>query len=292
MATLDRDPDYTVFEARTPEDTARVVREAARDGFDVVVAAGGDGTVHTVANALMSVGGSADERPALGILPFGTGNDLARTLAIPFAPEEALALLASAPRRRLDVIAIRAPGGAVSYAINVVSGGFAVDMRKRMDDDMKKRWGPFAYLIAAAETLPRAATYLLRYRCDGGDEQTIAAHSLVVASGRMAGGGGMVAPMANPEDGWIDVVIVREATVAARAALAARAAVGDYVQSDLVETWRVRRLDITSDPEMAFAVDGEVKAKTPVTFEAVPHALRVIVGQEYAPDPDYSGKAD
>ena len=285
MEAIATNPALTLIEVEGPEEIERAVRRAAREGFEVVAAAGGDGTVHAVANALLADGHTADDRPALAILPFGTGNDLARTLAIPFDPKEALALIASGPRRRLEAMALSPATSAGCYAVNVASGGFAADMRDRLHDGLKKRWGPLAYLIAGLETLPTATVYHLRLRRDDGPEETLAVHSLVVATGRTAGGGGPVAPMANPEDGRLDVVVVREATVAARAALAARAAVGDYLQSDLVETWRVRRLHVESEPCMKFAVDGEMKAETPVTFEAVPRALRVVVGEGYVPEP-------
>jgi diacylglycerol kinase (ATP) len=284
-------PELTLLEGEGPEEIKRAVRQAARDGYDVVAAAGGDGTVHAVANALLAEGTSADDRPALAILPFGTGNDLARTLAVPFDPKAALALIASGARRHLEVIALRAPSDAPCYAVNVVSGGFAADMRERLHDGLKKRWGPLAYLIAGLETLPSATVYRLRLRRDAGPEESLAVHSLVVASGRTAGGGRPAAPMANPEDGWLDVVVVREASVAELAALAARAALGDYLQSDLVDAWRVRRLHVESEPPMKFAVDGEMKAETPVTFEAVPDALRVVVGEGYTPEPGATPEA-
>jgi diacylglycerol kinase (ATP) len=278
--------DVTLVETRNAEGTERAVREAAAAGFEVVAAAGGDGTVHAVANALVSAGPTAAARPVLAVLPLGTGNDLARTLAVPLDPAEALALVGYGERRTLDLIHICPTEGSACYAINVASGGFTAEMRDRLDGGLKKRWGPLAYAIAGLQTLPDATVYNVRLRRDGGPEDRMALHNLVVASGRTAGGGRPAAPQANPEDGYLDVVAVRKATAAARAALAARAAFGDYLESELVDTWRVRRLAVDAAPAMAFAVDGEMKAETPVTFEVVPHALRVVVGEGYAPDPE------
>jgi diacylglycerol kinase (ATP) len=280
--------DLTLVESRSPQEMGRAVREAAAAGFDVVAAAGGDGTVHAAANALMAVDAPPAERPALAVLPFGTGNDLARTLAVPLDPTEALALIGYGQRRFLDLIHICPTEGGACYAINVAAGGFTADMRERLHSGLKKRWGPLAYVIAGLETLPNATVYNVRLRRDGGLLDRMALHSLVVASGRTAGGGQPAAPMANPEDGWLDVVTVREASAGELAALAARAAVGDYVRSELVDTWRVRRLEVEASPAMGFTVDGEMKAETPVTFEVVPHALRVVVGDDYRAEPDYT----
>lgn len=280
--------DLTLVEVASPAEMERAVREAAAAGVDVVAAAGGDGTVHAVANALMAVGGAADERPVLAVLPLGTGNDLARTLAVPLDASEALALVGYGRRRPLELIRVCPTEGDACYAINVAAGGFTADMRERLDHGLKKRWGPLAYVIAGLQTIPGATVYNVRLRRDGGMVDRMALHSLVVASGRTAGGGQPAAPMANPEDGWLDVVTVREAPAGALVALAARAALGDYLQSELVDTWRVRRLEVEASPPMRFTVDGEVKAVTPATFEAVPRALRVVVGDDYDPEPDYA----
>lgn len=280
--------DLTLIETEGAEAIEQAVHEAVAGGCDVIAAAGGDGTVHAVANALLEAGPTAEARPVLAVLPFGTGNDLARTLAVPLDPYAALALIDHGERRVLDLIHICPTEGGACYAINLASGGFTAEIRDRLDDGLKKRWGPLAYAIAGLQMIPDATVYDVGLRCDDEPEERRQLHNLVVASGRMAGGGQRVAPTANPEDGRLDVVAVREATGAGRAALAARAALGDYLQSGLVDTWRVRRLAVTSVPCMEFAVDGEMKAQTPVTFEVVPHALRVVVGEDYAPEPDYT----
>ena len=289
LAAVAARDDLVLVEPGSAEAMTRAVREAAEAGFDVVAAAGGDGTVHAVANALMGVGRIADERPALAVLPCGTGNDLARTLAVPLDPNEALALVGYGARRHLDLIRVCPAEGDACYAINVVSGGFTAEMRERLHDDRKERWGALAYVLAGVETLPNATVYNVRLRRDDGMTDRMALHSLVVASGRTAGGGQPAAPTANPEDGWLDVVAIHEASAGALAALAARAALGDYLQSELVDAWRVRRLAVEAAPPMQFAVDGEMKAATPATFEVVPHALRVVVGEGYAPEPPARG---
>lgn len=280
--------DLTLVESDSAAAMEQAVRDAAEAGFDVVAAAGGDGTVHAAANALMAVGHTADERPALAVLPLGTGNDLARTLAVPLDPGEALALIGHGQRRVLDLIHVCPTESDACYAINVAAGGFTADMRERLDDGLKQRWGPLAYALAGLETIPDATAYNVRLRRDDGLLDRMTLHSLVVASARTAGGGQPAAPMANPEDGWLDVVAVRKASAGALAALAARAVVGDYLQSELVDTWRVRRLAVEAAPPMRFTVDGEMKAETPVTFEVVPLALRVVVGDDYQPEPNYT----
>ena len=271
------------------EDATRdAIREAAAAGVDTIVAAGGDGTVHLVADTLMSCGASADERPALGILPLGTGNDFARTLGMPLGdPEAALRLLDTAPARVMDVIRLSHAGAGPCHAVNVCSGGFSGAVDEALDDDLKATWGPLAYLVGAAKALPDLTDYRTFVSWDDGPEERLDAFNIVVANGRTAGGGKPVAPLANPEDGLLDVVVVRSGGAADVARLFAGLLTKDYLADQHVVFNRVRKVTIRSTPGMWFNVDGELRTNQPVTFESVPGALRVRVGPDYeaAPDP-------
>lgn len=277
-------PGVDLVDCDDPEATMRAAAEAALEGHDLVVAAGGDGTVHLVANGLMQAGSTAATRPALGILPLGTGNDLARTLAVPIGahPFEALDALRRAERRAIDVIRVSHDGddGEVTqYAINVCAGGFSGAVDEILTSEMKANWGPLAYLVGAMQALPDLADYDTRLAWDGGPEERVAAYNVVVANARTAGGGKPVAPRANPEDGLLDVVVIRADADLAR--LAARVLAGDYLDDDDVVFNRVSRLHVASTPGMWFNVDGELRTNAPITFEAVPGALRACVGPAY-----------
>ena len=276
-----------ILEVASPEETRAAVHEATREAAATVVAAGGDGTVCLVADALMDAAGSAEARPALGILPLGTGNDFARTLGLPLGdPSEALRVLARAPVRRLDAIRVTY-GGQTRHALNVCNGGFSGAVDDRMDDDLKASWGPLAYVVGTMQALPDMTAFRVHVGWDDGPEETIAAFNVVVANGRTAGGGKPVAPLANPEDGLLDVVIVRAGGALDVARLALGALTGDVLADEHVLFNRVRRVSVRAEPPMPFNVDGELCTEEPVVFEAVPGALRVRVGPDYvaAPDP-------
>lgn len=283
---LDARDDLTLVEPDTPAAMRAAISQAAQDGFDVVVAAGGDGTVHAVANALLATGDSAETRPILGVLPLGTGNDLARTLAIPFHAGEALALIGYGKRHALEAIRVDPMDGEACHAFNLANGGFTGQMRDALTDELKDRWGPLAYMMATAETMPAMNDYAVRLTFDDRETETHRLYNLVVAAGRTAGGGHPVAPTANPEDGLLEVVMVRSGTAGEVASLITRAITKVGVtESGLVTIRRARQLRVESDPPMRFAIDGEMKAETPVTFTVVPKALRVIVGDDYHADP-------
>lgn len=270
---------FTVRETERAEHARTLAAEAVAGGFGLVVAAGGDGTVNEVINGL-----AVDFRAAaLAVVPLGTGNDLARTLALPEGPAEALRLATRGAQRRLDLVRVTSPSGTL-YGINVCAGGFTGEVKEEMTDELKQRWGPFSYLIGAAKALPDLADYETRLAWDDGPAERIDALNVVVANGRTAAGGRAVAPRANPEDGLLDVIVVRNGSALNLATLAAAFLAGDYLESEHVLFRRARRVRVEARPEMWFNVDGELLTRAPATFEVVPQALAVVVGPQYAPE--------
>ena len=286
IETLRAVPGLDLVECESPEDTIAAAADAAHAGTEVVVAAGGDGTVHLAANGLMQAGTDARTRPALGVLPLGTGNDFARTLGLPLGtdPLAALDALRRADRRTIDVIRVTHDGDEdhTGVAINVCAGGFSGAVDETLTSELKETWGPLAYLIGAVKTLPDLDDYDTRVAWDRGPEEPLAAFNVVVANGRTAGGGTLVAPRADPSDGLLDVVVVERGADVVRLATAI-AAGSDYLDFDGVTYNRVSSVCISSTPGMWFNVDGELRTNVPVTFEAVPSALRVCVGPEPPP---------
>lgn len=258
----------------------RFAAEAVAEGYGLVIAAGGDGTINEVVRGLAADFGAA----ALGVIPLGTGNDLARTLALPEAPLAALQVALHGERRALDVIRVESDGG-TAYALNVCAGGFTGEIDEVMTDELKGTWGPLAYLIGAAKALPDLEGYETRIAWDDGPFEVVDALNVVVANGRTAGGGKPAAPRANPEDGLLDVVVIKNCTGPELAALAAAALAGDYLDSEHVIYERVHSVRVESSPGMWFNVDGELLTEKPVRFEALPQVLRVAVGPDYAPEP-------
>jgi len=274
------DSTVTLWET-TPENSARkLAASALQEGARLVVAAGGDGTINEVVNGLAG----NFEQARLGVLPLGTGNDLARTLALPLDAQEAFRLLTSGSVRALDVMRVEAAGNTM-YGLNVAAGGFTGQMNELMTDDLKATWGPLAYLRGAVSVLPNLTDYETFITWDDEAEGRIAALNIIVANGRTAAGGFMVAPTANPEDGLLDVVIVQSGSLVDLAGVTARLLVGNYVDSDLVLHRRVRRVRVAARPGMWFNVDGELFTKDPVRFTVLPRALQVVVGKDYTPEP-------
>lgn len=255
----------------------QLVQDSVDDGFDAVVAAGGDGTVNAVVNALMSV--NAARRPSMGILPLGTANDFASTLGIPADPEAANDLLANGNCIPIDVVRINADGYERHYA-NVAAGGNSVRVTEEMTPEMKSQWGAFCYLRGALPVLADLQSYHVHLECDGALLPGQDAWAVLVANGRTNAGGIVVAPPALPNDGLMDVIIIRNGSVFDMMAIVGNAILGDYLASEQVSHYQVSRLRIRSEPGMRFTVDGEVIDEQPVEFNLVPNAIRMFVGDE------------
>jgi diacylglycerol kinase (ATP) len=236
-----------------------------------VIAGGGDGTISEIVNAL------AKTEVELGILPLGTGNDLARTLGIPLDDlPSALAIARTGKVRLMDLILAEADDAPPSYVVNVAAGGFSGQVDEQLDEDEKKRWGPLAYVWTALKVLPDVTGYETTLTWSDGTKERLHLLNVIVANGRSVAGGWAVAPTAEIDDGLIDVVLVKSGSALDIAAAAARLVAGDYLDSDCIEHRRVRSVRVESDPEMWFNVDGELLTKRPVTFRIVPGALRVV----------------
>ena len=268
-------------ETKGPEDAI----DAAQDWQEgLLIVAGGDGTINDVVNGLGRAG--FPEGVTLGILPAGTGNDLAATLCIPEDPELAEDVIRQNRERRLDVARVRSEGIGERFFINVATGGLGAEISDANDEELKERWGKLSYLRASLEVARNFEVRELTIYLDGEGHQ-VKAVNIAVGNCRYTGGGWPATPKANPEDGLLDVVVIETLGVADLLGLAP--AVLDesgYLDREGVLFVRAKEIRIeTQPPGLEFTADGEVIGNEPAEFSVLPQALRVIVGPDYVPEP-------
>jgi diacylglycerol kinase (ATP) len=253
-----------------------------RDGLLIVV--GGDGTISEVVNGLGQAG--FPEGVTLAILPAGTGNDLAATLAIPEDPDEAEAVLRQNRVRTLDAVRVRSASTGEQFFVNVATGGIGAEVSGAADGEMKKRWGKLSYLRATLEVAREYEAKEVTLTLDGA-ERTLRAANLAIGNCRYAGGGWLAAPRANPEDGLLDLVVIEDVGVQEVLKLAPTVfADSDYLDNEGVFFARAREIRVESNPgSLEFTVDGEIIGDEPAVFAVIPRALKVMVGPAYAPEP-------
>jgi diacylglycerol kinase (ATP) len=264
-----------------PEDAIGAAEEW-REGLLIV--AGGDGTINDVVNGLGRAG--FPENVTLGILPTGTGNDLAATLCIPEDPDLAKDVILQNRGRWLDVARVRSEGIGERFFINVATGGLGAEISDANDEELKKRWGKLSYLRASLEVARNFDVRELTLYLDGEGHQ-VKAVNIAVGNCRYTGGGWPATPKANPEDGLLDVVVIETLGLADLLDLTPSVlAESDYLDSDGVLFVRAKEIRIeTRPPGLEFTADGEVIGNEPARFSVLPQALKVIVGREYVPEP-------
>jgi diacylglycerol kinase (ATP) len=263
-------------------DDAIGAAEEWREGLLIV--AGGDGTVNDVVNGLGRAG--FPEGVTLGILPAGTGNDLAATLCIPEDAELAEDVIRRNRERRLDVARVRSEGIGERFFINVATGGFGAEISSANDEELKKRWGKLSYLRASLEVARNFDVRELSLYLDG-EERRVKAVNIAVGNCRYTGGGWPATPKANPEDGLLDVVVIETLGAGELFDLApAVLAESSYLDKEGVLFVRAKEIRVeTQPPGLEFTADGEVIGNEPAQFSVLPRTLKVIVGPEYVPEP-------
>ena len=260
-----------IFTTTKAGSAARFARTAIRKGRDLIVAAGGDGTLNEVINGIGENLGEA----RVGLLPLGTGNDFARTIGVPTDLDAAIDVIRTGQTRTVDLV--RVTSDEVRYFVNVSAGGFSGLVDEKLTPEMKKTWGPLAYLRSAAAALPELRAYRTTLAFDNAESLMLDLYNVVVANGRYVAGGRSIAPEASIDDGLLDIVLIQKRSAPELALLAAQVALGTHLSSDAIVFRRAARLTVNSKPGMWFNVDGELVGNEPARFEILPRALRFVV---------------
>jgi diacylglycerol kinase (ATP) len=269
---VEADAAFRVETTAAPGDAARLAADARARGIRTIVAVGGDGTVSGV---VQGIGPGAGD-PALGILPLGTGNDTVRSLGIPQDPAEALRLLRTGRRAWIDLIEVRI-GDQTRHVLNTCTGGFSAEVTNSATDEVKARWGRLAYLRSAIDVLGEIPSHEAAIRIDGTPLRPEAIAQLVIGNGRFAGHGFAVAPEALMDDGWLDLLIARAASMPKLLALLPDVIRREEPDSELIGSWRCRSVEVTLDPPMAISLDGEIEETAELRCTVRPGAIRVVV---------------
>lgn len=255
-----------------PGHVTELVGLAIAGGCRQVLVAGGDGSLHQAANAILVQRACPSHDVTLASLPVGTGNDWVRTLAIPCGWERASDLLAGKSRRRIDAGRIDFDDGrSPCHFMNVAGIGFDAEVVRRMPPSKR---GALAYLSGVLGTL--AGYRPVRPALSGDiDAQAEELFVLFACLGRYCGGGMHVAPSAQPDDGLFDVVRVRHLGRLEVLVNLRRLYDGTLPAHPKVDIGHARCLRLETPRPCAIQADGELVGETPATFSVLPAALTV-----------------
>ena len=247
-------------------DARRFVSDAGE--VDLVVAAGGDGTLNEVLHGLMDLSEAA--RPILGIVPLGTANDFATGCGIPRDPAKALALCI-----RGEAVPIDVGKANEHWFINAASSGFGAQITATTSPELKRLLGPAAYTVMGAILAINLHHYQGKLSLPD-REITGSGPVAIVGNGRQTGGGIQVAPHARIDDGLLDVLVVRQISPTALLA-AARELQRLPPDGQYISYWQTPWLEVHPEEAIPVNLDGEPLRFSTVRYEAVPKAVQLIV---------------
>lgn len=252
-----------------PGQAIPIAEDATRAGYDVIVAVGGDGTVHEVVNGIMRAG--VKEQPAVAIIPGGTGNDFARAVGIPKDPLAAGRLLLSGARRRVDI-------GRVNerYFVGISGVGFDAEVAAKVNRWPKWVGGTTVYVAAILSMLVTYSLAPTRIVLDGREER-LRLFLLAAANTPWYGGGMYMAPHARADDGYLEVITARDLGKLETLGLLPKVFSGAHLGHRKVAHQAVREVRVESDVRLSIHADGEMVGQVPAVFRAVPGAIEVIV---------------
>ena len=254
----------------------RLAKSNAPD-FEIVAALGGDGTVNEVANGLMAI--EPGERPALAVLPVGTGNDVALTFGLAHF-ETAIGALSNGSTRTLDVIRVRImrDGESVTrHALLFVAAGFAAEVIRKTGPRVKRFFGRrFSYSVGLFRALASFRAPEFKVRWDEG-EQSGRMFQVCAGNTEFAAGGVMrISPGALPDDGLLNISLVGSLGRLQIIRQFPSILSGRYVENERVDYFTDKCLEIDAVPPVEIQADGDIIGTTPATIDLLPDALRLV----------------
>jgi diacylglycerol kinase (ATP) len=264
----------TLF-SQKPGQLTELAAEAAGDGAKLLVVVGGDGSVNEVANG---IAGLPDVE--LAVIARGTGWDFVRTYDIPREVAAAVEVALNGRTREIDLgrARFRRWDGSEAESIfaNIASAGMSGAIAQRANETTKALGGKVSYAWATFAVFARWKTSEVRVTV-GDEVRTGRMHDVVVANGRYFGGGMMMCPEAEPDDGLFDVLLIGDLTKRDLLLTLPKTYRGKHLPHPKAEVLRGAVVELETPEPLPVELDGEQPGTTPARFEVVPQALRLRV---------------
>jgi diacylglycerol kinase (ATP) len=257
-------------EPRPDENWTDAIRARARD-VQMVVVGGGDGSLNAAATGLI------ETKLPLGIIPLGTGNDLARTLGLPLDPVKAAQVILDGKTRDIDLGDVNG-----KPYFNVASVGLSVELAKKLDPDVKRRFGRFGYIVAASRVLSSARPFTVVID-DGETRARGRTYQVAIGNGRFYGGGNAIHHAAEIDDGVLHLYSLEMKSIWKLVALAPFFRRGRHHLFEEVRSLQAANFEIVTRRPRSINADGEIIAQTPAKFSIRRDAICVFAPEAEAP---------
>lgn len=246
-------------------DAKRAAEIAVERRFDMIIAAGGDGTLNEVVNGIAE----KDFRPSLGIIPTGTTNDFARAVGIPRNWMDACDIIIGQHRQLIDI-----GKSNDDYFINIAGGGSLTELTYEVPSKLKTVLGQLAYYMKGLEKLPYLRPIRLKIECA---EMTFddKAMLFLVANSNSVAGFEKLAPEASISDGYFDVFILKKSNLAEFIRVVTAALRGEHIHDPQLVYFKTQHLKITSPDHTQMNLDGEYGGTLPTEISILPAHLHI-----------------
>jgi diacylglycerol kinase (ATP) len=273
--------DYDFRWTGGPWEAAEITRDSLKEGFSVVVAVGGDGTLNEVVNGFFLVDEETRNRGSLGVISMGTGSDFIRTVGIPRDIPGAVTRLAKGNRSLLDVGLARfsrADGSrGERYFLNVADVGMGGETALRVNSTSKALGGFLSFLWGVIVSISLYKNKEMTLVIDGEVTWQGRYVSVAMGNGRFFGGGMKITPQAMPADGLLDVTILPDFSKPMLFWSLPKVYSGRHLDIEGVKYTRGSKIALTSPEVVLLETDGEMPGQLPVEVEVLPRALQVIL---------------
>lgn len=254
-------------------DAEAIARKAAASGVPLVISVGGDGTLHETANGILG------SDSTLGLIPFGTGNDLARAVGLFGTVHEACRTISNGAVRKIDVGVIEGAGTEGKRHFLCLCGtGFDARTALTVNSGIRYLSGAPAYVWGSLLTLSTFEPFQLAITTDR-ESRTLEAMFVTIANAATTGGGMRIAPGAEVDDGELDICLVAKVSKATLAFQLTQVFSGAHTKHPAVTMLRGKNIRLEADPPQPLLIDGEVLGTTPAVISILPQALKILVPQ-------------
>jgi diacylglycerol kinase (ATP) len=267
-----------VFETQSATDAFGFAAKAVADNYDLILAAGGDGTINQVVNGVLAGNLPVNLLPVLGILPAGSGNDFARTVSITLDPEELKDRLSRLNSKPIDIGSVTFQQNNIqshSYFINVASAGMGPEVLNTMASGKKPFGSAVAYYTAILKTF-------LSYRCIRVNIRTSDwqwsnnLRTLAVGNGKFFGSGLCIAPEAKPDDGIFSAFVCGNVSVLDFIRYTSKLKNAKRINNQKIEYREAEKLELTAKSPCRIEADGELLGFLPAQVEVLPGRIKFL----------------
>ncbi|MEJ2720755.1 MAG: diacylglycerol kinase family lipid kinase [bacterium] len=268
--------DFELRETQQKDDALKWARTATAEGFDLVVATGGDGTIREAAEGLMRSGA----RIPLAQVPAGTTNFSARALSIPTNVRAALELIDTGKIERFDIGYLPEHD---RYFVFVAGTGYDATLIHDTPDGLKKRFGFLAYVATGIREFVHLRPVQMNVEIDN-QPRSFRAHTIMALNiGSIANLRFSFAPDIDPHDGRLNIAILSSRSIWGSLIVGFKILAKQYHGYDDLKLTKAKRIRISADPPLPVEIDGEPLGTTPFLAEIIPDAISYLVPGDYAP---------